>query len=76
MAYHHLNNLSSQVFCFNGNILNSLSETLIRQKRKSPLVGVEPNASHLPDECPRPLDHRGFPISLTSLIQVIHAMVP
>ena len=26
-----------------------------------PLVGVEPNASHLPDECPRLLDHRDFP---------------
>ena len=27
-----------------------------------PLVGVEPDASHLPDEYPRPLDHRDFPV--------------
>ena len=26
-----------------------------------PPVGVKPNASHLPDECPRLLDHRDFP---------------
>ena len=36
-------------------------------------MGVKPDASHLPDECPRPLDHRGFQICLRSLIQVIHA---
>ena len=41
-------------------------------KRKSPPVGVKPNASHLPDECPRLLDHRGFSICHRSLIQVIH----
>ena len=27
-----------------------------------PLVGVEPDASHLLDECPRLLDHRDFPV--------------
>ena len=32
------------------------------KKGKSPLVGVEPDASCLPDECPRLLEHRGFPI--------------
>ena len=31
-------------------------------KGKVPLVGVEPNASHLPDECPRLLDRRDFPV--------------
>ena len=36
-------------------------------------MGVKPDASHLPDECPRLLDHRGFLICLRSLIQVIHA---
>ena len=35
-------------------------------------MGVKPDASHLPDECPRPLDHRGFPICHRSLVQVIH----
>ena len=27
-----------------------------------PPVGVKPNASHLPDKCPRLLDHRDFPV--------------
>ena len=31
-------------------------------KGKVPPVGVEPDASPLPDECPRPLDHRDFPV--------------
>lgn len=43
------------------NYINNSYETLIWQKRKFPLVGVKPNASHLPDEHPRLLDHRGFP---------------
>ena len=32
------------------------------EKGKSPPVGVKPNGSHLLDEHPRLLDHRGFPI--------------
>ena len=32
------------------------------QKRELSLVGVEPDTSHLPDEHPRLLDHRDFPI--------------
>ena len=31
-------------------------------KEKVPLVGVETDASCLPDECPRLLDHRDFPV--------------
>ena len=42
-------------------INNSLEHSCETEKGKSPPVGVEPNASHLPDEHPRPLDHRGFP---------------
>ena len=57
----------------NENYINNSLETLVWQNRKSPLVGVEPNASHLLDECPRLLDHRGFLICPRSLIQVIHA---
>ena len=34
------------------NIINILWNTLIWQKRESPPVGFEPDASHLPDECP------------------------
>ena len=60
---------------FNENYINNSLETLIQQKRKSPLVGVKPDASHLPDECPRLLDHRGFLICHRSLIQVIHIVV-
>ena len=29
-------------------------------EKETPLVGVEPDASYLPDECPRLLDHRGI----------------
>ena len=43
-------------------INNSLGRSFIRDRKgKAPPVGVEPNASHLPNEHPRPLDHRGFP---------------
>ena len=35
-----------------------------------PPVGVEPNASHLPDEPPRLLDHRDFPF-LSLMIHLI-----
>ena len=35
------------------------------EKGKVPLVGVKPDASCLPDEHPRPLDHRDFPVSVT-----------
>ena len=50
-----------------------LSETLyMAEEGKSPPVGVEPNAFHLLDEHPRPLDHRGFLICHRSLFQVIH----
>ena len=31
-------------------------------EKETPPVGVKPDASHLLDECPRLLDHRGFPI--------------
>ena len=31
------------------------------EKGKVPLVGVKPDASHLPDKQPRLLDHRDFP---------------
>ena len=31
------------------------------RKGKAPPVGVKPDASHWPDEHPRPLDNRGFP---------------
>ena len=41
-------------------------------EKETPLVGVEPDASHLLDECPRLLDHRGYLICHRSLIQVIH----
>ena len=72
MVYHHLNNWVLK--CFNSmKIINNFSETLyMAEKGKSPLVGVEPNASHLPDKCPRLLDHRGFLICHRSLFQVIH----
>ena len=53
-------------------LINNSFETLIWQKRKSPRVGVEPNASCLLDELSRLLDHRGFPICHRSLIWVIH----
>ena len=53
-------------------LINNSFETLIWQKRISPPVGVKPNASHLPDEHPRLLDHRGFPICHISLFWVIH----
>ena len=53
-------------------LINNSFETLIWQKRKSPLVRVEPNASCLPDKHPRLLDHRGFLICHRSLIRVIH----
>ena len=43
-----------------------------KTEKETPPVGVKPNTSHLPDECPRPLDHRGFLICPRSLIQVIH----
>ena len=43
-----------------------------KTEKVTPPVGVEPDTSHLLDECPRPLDHRGFPICPRSLIQVIH----
>ena len=46
---------------YHENYINNSLETLIWQKRKFPLVGVEPDASHLLDECPRLLNHRGFP---------------
>ena len=52
-------------------INNSLEHSYETEKGKSPLVGVEPDASHLPDKCCRLLDYRGFPICLISLIQVI-----
>ena len=72
MVYHHLNNCILK--CFNSMkiINNFFLKHSIWQKRKSPLVRVEPNASHLPDKHPRPLDHRRFPICNRSLIQVIH----
>ena len=44
-------------------------------EKETPPVGVEPDASHLQDECPRLLDHRGFPICHRSLIQVIHILL-
>ena len=31
------------------------------RKGKTPPVGVKPDTSYLPHECPRLLDHRGFP---------------
>ena len=31
-------------------------------KGKVPLVGVKPDASHLPDEHPRLVDHTDFPV--------------
>ena len=40
------------------------------RKGKAPPMGVEPDASHLPDEHPRPLDHRGFPNIYIYSIQV------
>ena len=43
-----------------------------KTEKETPLVGVKPNASCLPDEHPRLLDHRGFPICPRSLFQVIH----
>ena len=43
-----------------------------KTEKETPLGGVKPDTSHLPDEHPRPLDHRGFPICPRSLIQVIH----
>ena len=48
MAYHHLNNEFSSVFL----VLKILIffQTLCWQKRESPLVGFEPNASHLLDK--------------------------
>ena len=61
--------------CMYENYINNSLETLIQQKRKSPPVGVEPNAFHSLDEHPRPLDHRGFLICHRSLIQVIHIVV-
>ena len=43
-------------------INNSLEHSFIRDRKGiAPLVGVKPNASCLPDKCPRLLDHRGFP---------------
>ena len=44
-------------------------------EKKTPPVAVKPDASHLPHECPRLLDHRGFLICHRSLIQVIHNFV-
>ena len=44
-------------------INNSLENSIyMTEKVKVPPVGVEPNAFQLPDECPRLLDCRDFPV--------------
>ena len=66
MAYHHLNNEFSSVFLLLKILI--FFQTLCWQKRESPPVGFEPDASCLPDECPtaRPQRIHVLPITYPS----------